>query len=211
MLKHVEIGGMAWQLVLPWHLDFQCPELPRHLATGFGLAAVGSGEGCRPQAAACICYSVSCSRDDYINFIVKPRHCWLLKSQSLDVYTGWNLSKQASTSSQGYPKSLETAKKQTIHLGRAKKAVVFSKQPATWLAGLAACLTFRAMQNDDVTKRDQLSDGVQALQCAGCTCIYKQLTDEAYCFWSLWCFSAVLCLTIKIWWLHGWPSKTQYR
>ena len=40
---------------------------------------------------------------------------------------------------------------------------------------------------------------------------YKQLTDEAYCFWSLWCFSAVLCLTIKIWWLHGWPSKTQYR
>ena len=146
MLKHVEIGGMAWQLVLPWHLDFQCPELPRHLATGFGLAAVGSGEGCRPQAAACICYSVSCSRDDYINFIVKPRHCWLLKSQSLDVYTGWNLSKQASTSSQGYPKSLETAKKQTIHLGRAKKAVVFSKQPATWLAGLAACLTFRAMQ-----------------------------------------------------------------
>lgn len=73
--------------------------------------------------------------------------------------------------SQGYPKSLETAKKQTIHLGRAKKAVVFSKQPATWLAGLAACLTFRAMQNEDVTKRDQLSDGVQALQCAGCTCI----------------------------------------
>ena len=101
---------------------------------------------------------------------VKPRHCCWLKSQSLDVYfyrmdqdgISPNRHLHHRKISQGYPKSLETAKKQTIHLGRAKKAVVFSKQPATWLAGLAACLTFRAMQNEDVTKRDQLSDRVQA-------------------------------------------------